>query len=101
KKKGLVIERITLPVRAKGGDGMNIHINYGFGDTFRNVTTIYENTALPKGKTVSVVLTQPILVPAGETLRLRVLPWYDSNGRPQKGKFLELGELKIHGKRLQ
>ena len=48
KKKGLVIEQIIVPVYVKGGTGMNIHINYGFGDEFRNVTTIYENTALPK-----------------------------------------------------
>ena len=100
KKKGLVLETITLPVKAKGGAGMNIHINYGFGDSFKGVTTIYENTALPKCKKVVVRLTQPILVPAGETLHLRVLPWYDSNGRPQKGKKLELGELKVTGKRL-
>ena len=101
KKKGLVIERISLPVRAKGGAGMNIHINYGFGDSFRDVTTIYENTALPKNKKEPIVIDQPILVPAGETLHIRVLPWYDSNGFPQKGKSLELGEMKISGKRLQ
>jgi len=101
KKKGLVIETITLPVKAKGGEGMNMHINYGFGDTFRDVTTIYENTALPKDKEVTVKIDQPILVPAGETLHLRVLPWYDSNGRPQKGKRLVLGEMKVTGKKLQ
>lgn len=101
KKKGLVIETITLPVRAKGGAGMNVHINYGFGDSFRDVTTIYENTALPKNKKELVVLDQPILVPAGETLHIRVLPWYDSNGHPQKGKRLEVGEMQIKGKRLQ
>ena len=100
KKKGLVIESITLPVRAKGGDGMNIHINYGYGDAFRDVTTIYENTALPKNKKVLVALNQPILVPAGETLHIRVLPWYDSNGKPQKGKYLQVGKLTIAGKRL-
>ena len=100
KKKGLVIETIYLPVRGKGGDGMNIHINYGLGDHFRNVTTIYENTALPKNKWIEVKISQPILVPAGETIRIRVLPWYDSNGRPQKGKKLELGDLKITGKKL-
>ena len=101
KKKGLVIETITLPVRAKGGAGMNIHINYGFGDTFHDVTTIYENTALPKNKWLTVKLDQPILVPAGETLHIRILPWYDSNGRPQAKKYLQLGELKVTGKRLQ
>ena len=100
KKKGLVIESITLPVRAKGGDGMNIHINYGYGDAFRDVTTIYENTALPKNKKVLVALNQPILVPAGETLHIRVLPWYDSNGKPQKGKYLQVGKLTIDGKRI-
>ena len=101
KKKATVIEKITLPVCAQGGDGMNIHINYGFGNSFRNVTTIYENTALPKNQEIVIRLTQPILVPAGETLHLRVLPWYDSNGKPQKGKWLRLGELKVSGKRLE
>jgi hypothetical protein len=80
---------------------MNIHINYGFGDEFRNVTTIYENTALPKNKPVLVSLNYPILIPAGETLHLRILPWYDSNGRQQGKKFLSLGELKIDGKKLK
>lgn len=100
KKKGFVIETIYLPVRGKGGDGMNIHINYGFGEQFRNVTTIYENTALPKNQWIEVKIAQPILVPAGEKIHIRVLPWYDSNGRPQKGKKLELGELRITGKKL-
>ena len=101
KKKGLVIETITLPVRAKGGEGMNIHINYGFGDSFSDVTTIYENTALPNNKELLVRLDQPILVPAGQTLHIRVLPWYDSNGSPQKGKAIELGELQVTGKNLK
>jgi len=101
KKKGMVIETITLPVYAKGGDGMNLHINYGFGDSFRDVTTIYENTALPKNKELIVKLNQPILVPAGEKLHLRILPWYDSNGKPHKGKYLVLGTLQITGKQLQ
>lgn len=101
KKKGLVIEHITLPVKAKGGSGMNIHINYGFGDNFSGVTTIYENTALQKNKQITVALDQPILVPAGQTLHLRVLPWYDSNGKPQGKKYLQLGDLKVTGKRLK
>ena len=100
KKKALVIEGITLPVKAKGGAGMNLHINYGFGDSFRGVTTIYENTALPKNKRITVELTQPVLVPAGETIKIRILPWYDSNGKPQDGKYLQLDELTIKGKRL-
>ena len=100
KKKGLVIETMTLPVKAKGGAGMNIHVNYGFGDSFRDVTTVYENTALPKNKRLTVKIEQPILVPAGETIHIRVLPWYDSNGMPQKGKKLQLGTLTVKGKKL-
>ncbi len=100
KKNALVIENIVLPVKAKGGTGMNMHINYGFGDSFRDVTTIYENTALPKNKRVQVELTQPILVPAGETIKIRILPWYDSNGKPQDGKYIEVKGLTVKGKRL-
>ena len=80
---------------------MNIHINYGFGEMFRDVTTIYENTALPKNKWLTVTLDQPILVPAGETLHIRILPWYDSNGKPQGKKVLEIGEMKVTGKKLK
>lgn len=101
KKKGLVVESISLDVRAKGGDGMNIHINAGFGDYFRDVTTLYENTALPKNKKIKVQLTQPILVPAGETLHLRILPWYDSKIKPQKDKYLLLSPIEIQGKTLR
>lgn len=100
KKKGLVIETIELTAKAKGGPGMNIHINYGFGDRFSGVTTIYENTALPNNKKLVIKLNQPILVPAGQTLHLRILPWYDSNGKPQTKKYLQIGELKVTGKRL-
>ena len=100
KKKGMVIDRIVVPVCARGGNGMNIHINYGFGELFSGVTTIYENTALPKNKPILVTLDQPILVPAGQILHIRVLPWYDSNGKPQKGKGLELGDIQVKGKKL-
>ncbi len=101
KKKGTVIETITLPVKAVGGEGMNIHINYGFGDSFSEVTTIYENTALPKNKQIVVRLDQPVLIPAGQTLHIRVLPWYDSNGKPQGKKYLHLGDLTLSGKILK
>ena len=101
KKKGMVIESIVVPVFVKGGHGMNMHINYGFGEDFKDVTTIYENTALPKSKPQMITLDQPILIPAGQTLHIRILPWYDSNGKPQKGKYLQLGELKVIGKKLQ
>jgi len=94
-KKPYVVEEIVLPVLAKGGDGMNIHINYGFGDEFSGVTTIYENTALPQNKKFTVRIKQPILVPVGQTLKIRVLPWYDSNGKPQNGKYLWLGDLQV------
>lgn len=80
---------------------MNIHINYGFGEDFNGVTTIYENTALPKNKKLVLTLDQPILVPAGQTLHIRVLPWYDSDGKPQKGKSLKIFPMEVKGKRLK
>lgn len=101
KKKGVVVEAITVPLFVKGGNGMNVHINYGFGSSFSGVTTIYENTALKKNRPMLIKLDQPILVPAGQTLFIRVLPWYDSNGKPQKNKYLQLGDIKVTGKKLK
>ena len=92
-KKGILLEKITIPVRAMGGDGMNLHVNYGFGDQFKGVTTIYENTALPKDEEYVITIEPQVLVPGSETLYIRILPWYDSNGSPQKDKLLYLGEV--------
>ena len=101
KKKAVVVETMRIEVCGKGGDGMNIHMNFGFGESFRDVTTFYENTALPKDEPMEIVLDQPILIPAGETLHVRVLPWYDSNGHPQRGKYIQVGNLRITGKKVQ
>ena len=92
-KKGILLEKITIPVRAMGGDGMNLHVNYGFGDQFKGVTTIYENTALPKDEEYVITIEPQVLVPGSETLYVRILPWYDSNGSPQKDKLLYLGKV--------
>ena len=97
----MVVEQIEVSERALGGNGMNIHINYGFGDDFKGVTTIYENTALRKNKTLTVSLNEPFLVPAGAKLIIRILPWYDSNGKPQKGKYLRVESMKVSYKQLQ
>lgn len=99
-KKGAVVEQIELPVQAIGGNGMNIHINYGFGNEFKGVTTIYENTALRKNKKLTICLREPIIVPSGERLIIRVLPWYDSNGKPQKGKYLHVETMTVSFKTL-
>jgi lysophospholipase L1-like esterase len=101
KKKAVVVETMRIDICGKGGEGMNIHMNFGFGDSFRDVTTFYENTALPADEPMEITLDQPILIPAGETLHVRILPWYDSNGRAQKGKYLQAGPLRITGKKVQ
>ena len=100
-KKGVVVEQIEVPIQALGGPGMNIHINYGFGKEFKGVTTIYENTALRKNKKLTISLREPFIVPSGEKLILRILPWYDSNGKPQKGKYLRVESMVVSYKILQ
>lgn len=96
--RAIVLDKLVFGFRSKGGDGMNLHINYGLGDAFQGVTTIYENTALRGGKTLRVELTQPILVPAGTTLHLRVLPWYDTETPAARRKYLHVDKIQVHGR---
>ena len=100
KKKGTVVESIIVPLCARNGHGMNVHINIGFGNEMREITTVYENTAMPTNKPFLATIEMPILIPGGEELHIRVLPWYDSNGKPQKNKRLELGKIQVKGKKL-
>ena len=90
----VMVKELELTVKAIGGEGMNIHINYGIGSAFKGVTTMYENTALPNNQEVTIRIAQPFIIPPGEVLYVRILPWYDSNGKPQTKKFLQVSEVK-------
>ena len=94
------ITGITMDIAAHSTSVMCYHINTGFGDGFTDVQTIDEKVNMPNLSITHLALTPTLTIPAGETLHIRILPWYDSNGQPQKGKRLEVGELRVKGKRL-
>jgi hypothetical protein len=90
------ITGISLEITADATSTMCYHINTGFGDTFTDVTTIYEKRNMANRAIEHVSLTPTLTVKAGETLHVRVLPWHDY-GEEKDSKYICLRNVKIEG----
>ena len=96
------VTKIELEIAAHSTTTMCCHINTGFGKDFTDVKTIYERKNLPSNSSTEpavilpVALTPILNIPAGETLHLRILPWWDTK-ESKSGKYICVKNLKIEG----
>ncbi len=90
------VDSISMFACGAGGSGMCCKIYYSKEENFANpvIFADYMASALPSNNPVYIV-AQPVLsVESGETLRLRVYPWYN---RAATGKTICLSDVTIHG----
>lgn len=73
----LKIDNISMFVCGCGGNGMRCHINYSKEPNFANQHTIFSPTSMPANNMLEVKDTPVISLDEGETLLVRVYPWYD------------------------
>lgn len=89
----LKISNISLYACGAGGNGMCAHIYYST-DNFETRTTISEHKSFVANNPV-FIQTQPVLtVKDGETLLLRIYPWYNGSAT---GKTLCISDITISG----
>ena len=94
----LRITGISMDLSAVGTPTMSCHINTGFGDHFTDVHTFYEKVALPKNVQTPVAIAPAhLIVPAGQTLHIRILPWLNDETSPRSGKYICLSNVRIEG----
>lgn len=90
----LQITKIEMTVAGNGGNGVCAHVNYGVGDDFTGVVTIFEKVKM-SNKAANAVSAQPVLrIAAGDSFHVRVLPWY--NGAAT-GKWICVSNVLIEG----
>lgn len=90
----LKVDSMSMFVAGAGGNGMCCKIYYSKEDDFANPVNIYEYKSLPSNNP-QYVMAQPVLsVDDGETLRIRVYPWYDGKAT---GKTICLSDVTVHG----
>ena len=96
------ITTIAMDIAALGGLTMSCHINTGFGDNFTDVHTFYEKVGFPDAfpdTPVTPVVIKPthLIIPAGKTLHIRILPWLNGETSPRSNRYLSLGNIRIEG----
>ena len=90
----LKVDSMSMFVCGCGGNGMCCKIYYSKEENFANPVNIFEMKSMPANN-MQYVCSMPVLsVNEGETLRIRVYPWYN-NAAP--GKTICLSDVTIHG----
>ena len=94
----LRITGISMELSAVGTSTMSCHINTGFGDNFTDVHTFYEKVALPQNAPTPVTITPThLIVHAGQTLHIRILPWLNDEAKPCSGKYIGVSKVRVEG----
>lgn len=91
--KKLDINQIAMKVCGRGGGGMRCHIYYST-DGFTNRTTIWDSGAMTSGVFNEVSAAPVIKLEEGESLQVRIYPWYTSDAT---GKWLCVKDVVIGG----
>ncbi len=91
----LKIDNISMFVCGCGGNGMRCHVNYSTEPNFANQHTIFSPTSMAANNMLEVKATPVISLEEGETLLVRVYPWYTSEAT---GKTICLSDVTISGK---
>lgn len=90
----LNIDCISLFVCGCGGNGMCCKIYYSKEADFANPVNIYEAKKMTANAMQYVVSQRVLKVNDGETLRLRIYPWYNNSAT---GKTLCISDVTFHG----
>ena len=90
------ITSISMDLSASGTGTMCCHINTGFGDDFLNPKTIFERKNMSNKVILPITLTPIVTIPAGETLHVRLLPWWDT-AISKDGKYFCVKNVRIEG----
>lgn len=90
----LNVDSMSMFVCGCGGNGMCCKIYYSKEENFANPVNIFEMKSMPANN-MQYVCSMPVLsVNEGETLRIRVYPWYNNAAT---GKTICLSDVTIHG----
>lgn len=90
----LKVDSMSMFVCGCGGNGMCCKIYYSKEENFVNPVNIFEMKSMPANN-MQYVCSMPVLsVNEGETLRIRVYPWYNNAAT---GKTICLSDVTIHG----
>lgn len=89
------VNEISLYVCGCGGNGMHCKIYYSKEADFANAVNIADFSGSMKANDMMEVKATPVIeLSEGETLRLRVYPWY---GSAATGKTICLSDVKVSG----
>lgn len=91
----LKIDSIGMYVCGCGGNGMRAHINYSTKPDFAEDVNFFAPEKMPANEMLPVSVQPVITLNEGDTLRVRVYPWY---GSAATGKTICLSDVTIHGK---
>lgn len=91
------IDRISYYVGGKGGSAVSCHAYYSTSKDFANPVLIDEKVRMTNNVPVLVEHPLAVQIEEGQSLYVRLYPWYDGQSAEATGKYLCVSDMTIHG----
>ena len=90
-------DQISYYLSAKGGSAVSYHAYYSLNSDFSDPMLIDEKINIASNAPMQVVSNVTAQIEEGQSLYIRLYPWYNGQSAVATGKYLCLSDLNIHG----
>ena len=91
------IDKISYYISGRGGSAVSYHAYYSTSKDFANPTLIDEKVNMAKDAPTLVESTLATQIEEGQSLYVRLYPWYNGQSTEASGKYLCVSDMTIHG----
>lgn len=90
-------DKISYYISGRGGSAVSYHAYYSTNKDFSNPVLIDEKVNMTKDAPALVEHSLALQLEEGQSLYVRLYPWYNNQSDAMTGKYLCLSDLTIHG----
>lgn len=90
-------DRISYYISGRGGSAVSYHAYYSTSKDFSNPVLIDEKLNITKDSPVLIECPVTAQIEEGQSIYIRLYPWYNNQSNEASGKYLCVSDLTIHG----
>ncbi len=90
-------DKISYYVSGSGGSAVSYHAYYSTNKDFSTCTLIDEKISMTNNTPVLVEYTMAEQLEEGQSLYIRLYPWYNNQSTAATGKYLCVSQMSVHG----
>ncbi len=91
------VDKISYYISGRGGSAVSYHAYYSTNSDFSNPVLIDEKVNITKDMPTLMEFPVTVEIEEGQSLYVRLYPWYNGQSSEASGKYLCISDMTIHG----